>query len=204
MAGTFKLHVDCTPGGPDLAAAVARAPTLVCGNGDGAVTTVTGDTAHGEPLLGNLARDVLYRLSVPAATDVTLSTCGSEYDTYLRLYAEVAILSPDRETRGWSNDDASADALLQCNSTHSTADVHSFIQRTLTPGDWVVVIEGFGANQGPYELRLGCSHATDQSGAGTSPTSAPTNQDGGTGPVSGGSGGEGGDKVDSDPPRLTD
>ena len=79
MQGTFKLNLDCRAAGSvasDLQTAVATASSLQCG------VNITGNTANGEPFLGNRARDILYRFTVTDDEDfqVTVSTCGSSYE----------------------------------------------------------------------------------------------------------------------------
>ena len=75
MGGAFKLNVNCSSdSGTGLAEAVASAAIIECG------ADVGGNTATGEPFLGNRARDVLYRFTVSAPIQVSLSTCGSEYE----------------------------------------------------------------------------------------------------------------------------
>ena len=55
------------------------AATIQCGG------TATGNTAtSGAHLFGNAAREVVYRFTVATTTTITINTCGSSYDTWLR------------------------------------------------------------------------------------------------------------------------
>ena len=60
-------------------------------NHDFTGASVAGDTRIVTSQGGNASPDVFYRLTLPAQSTVTVSTCGSEYDTVLMIYAGTRI-----------------------------------------------------------------------------------------------------------------
>jgi hypothetical protein len=94
LEGAFQLNVACgapTTAAPTAAPSSAPTPTdpwtalynaadgVACGD------TPQGNTANdGTNIRGNPAKEVLYRITLAAADTLTVTTCGSSYDTYLR------------------------------------------------------------------------------------------------------------------------
>ena len=132
---------------------VTAATVIQCGE------TVAGNSADGSAILGNAARDVLYRFTLDVSTTVTISTCGSSFDTFLRLYTRDALVAGRAATA--YNDDSSA-----CTGTN----LHSLIRHTVNAGtEYVVVVEGYLSNEGAFQLSVTC----DGQGETASPTASP-------------------------------
>ena len=118
--------------------------------------TVIGDTSFSNSFLGNNANDQFWTLhmtedAVACANDgrMWISTCGSKYDTWLRLY------SFDGATEIYSCDDCGdCDAQTVMN-----------VPPDLTAGaNYVLLVEGFSSGSGEYTLSVSCA----------TPTSMPT------------------------------
>ena len=154
MSGDYKLEVSCGSGSDiTLAGALQQSESLQCGT-SATPTVVSGNTANGEPLIGYRARDVLYRFTLTAPKEVTLSTCGSSFDTYLQLFEEATILAGGAAI--YVNDDG-ATGNGGCARLLDVYGIHSHIRRVLTPGSYVVVVEGYQEAMGPYELSFECA-----------------------------------------------
>ena len=133
--------------------------TIACGQ------QVTGNTTeHGLSTMGNRAYDHWYTFEVTAATDHgewVFDSCGSEFDTYLRLYSVDGgnELSP----RPINSCDDCGNCGLQ---TILRTDASS-----LPAGRYALLIEGYGRNHGSYTVAMRCpvGGATPPQ-----PTSAPT------------------------------
>ncbi|MFA7331643.1 MAG: hypothetical protein WC326_11290 [Candidatus Delongbacteria bacterium] len=88
--------------------------------------------------IGNTAPDVFYGLNVAATTTVTASLCATtpSWDAYLRIYTNVAGVPG---TQVASSDDA-------CGLLPEIAG------QVLAPGDYFIIVEGYGSNAGAYTL----------------------------------------------------
>jgi RHS repeat-associated protein len=85
---------------------------------------------------GTAANDVYYKLSIPdsiGSLDVSISTCGSSIDTYLSLLDASGNLIEN-------NDDYTGDNYCESNMKNA------MIYRTLVPGTYYVVSEGYESN----------------------------------------------------------
>jgi hypothetical protein len=92
--GAFQLNVACgvqpspAPTAAPVAAPTSADPWTALYNAAGEVgcgDTPQGNTANdGTNIRGNPAKEVLYRITLAAADTLTVTTCGSSYDTYLR------------------------------------------------------------------------------------------------------------------------
>ena len=118
--------------------------------------TVIDDTSFSNSFLGNSANDQFWTLhmtedAVACANDgrMSISTCGSKYDTWLRLY------SFDGATEIYSCDDC-GDCGFQTVMN---------VPPNLTAGaNYVLLVEGFSSRSGEYTLSVSCA----------TPTSMPT------------------------------
>ena len=82
---------------------------------------------------GRSTKDVFYKFKLMSTMDVTISHCGSVVgNTYMSLLNSVGTLIV-------SNDDYSGDG-------HCSTTLHSYIRRTLDPGIYYVVSEGYSVN----------------------------------------------------------
>ena len=91
---------------------------------------------------GSSSADVYYRLVIPACTDsLTISLCGSSYDTYLRVYAS------DTTTQLDVNDDACG--------TQSEIVIDVANDPAYAFGDTIyILVEGYTSNEGDYTLNI--------------------------------------------------
>ena len=111
-------------------------PPLSCGG------TVTGSTAGLPSVIGNSGGDALFRFCTSVAGPYTFSSCGSSFDTYVRIY--------DRHLRHQiSGCDDCGSCGLQTVLTHTLeADTC-----------YVIVLEGFSTNAGVYVMHATCPSA---------------------------------------------
>lgn len=82
--------------------------------------------------LGQPSNDIYYQFTLTGTSEVTLSHCGSGFDTYLHLLDASGNLVA-------YNDD---------NSGPTCPGTQSYLQMTLSPGTYYVVSEGYGSNVG--------------------------------------------------------
>ena len=94
-------------------------------------------------LLGNTAPDVYYQFTITQTSTVIISTnnSGTNFDTYLRLYNSTSC-----GTQIAFNDD---------NNSTTT----SVINTILCPGTYTILVEGFGANAGDFELSVSATNS---------------------------------------------
>ncbi len=126
--GTYELALNCQV---DLSPC-DDALALVCGD------VVEGNTTDGVSYVGNESADAFYTFEVTTAGEYTFSTCGSSFDTYLRLY-DVCPLSANQIA---DNDDFCG--------------LQSQISITLDPGTYFIVVEGYTEAEGAYLLSVQC------------------------------------------------
>lgn len=91
--------------------------------------------------MGQASDDIYYKFTLAAPAQVTLSTCGSGFDTYLHL------LNGDGVTERAYNDD---DGGVHCSGYY----LESYIQTTLPAGTYYIVTEGYSTNIGNIVLNL--------------------------------------------------
>jgi len=98
--------------------------------------TVTGNTSNSQNNYGNSSPDHIYQFEVTTSGTYEFSTCGSDYDTYLRIYdANMNQLA--------ENDDA-------CN-------FQSIVEINLTEGIYYLLVEGYSTSSGNYILSTDCT-----------------------------------------------
>ncbi len=84
--------------------------------------------------MGQPSDDIYYRFTLTGNANVTISTCGSGFDTYLHL------LDVNGTEITYNDDD---------NEHHcSSSGLESYIQRPLNAGTYYIVAEGYAANSG--------------------------------------------------------
>tara|TARA_A100001015_G_scaffold234137_1_gene265521 strand:+ start:1768 stop:3489 length:1722 start_codon:yes stop_codon:yes gene_type:complete len=100
------------------------------------VMTVTGNTSYSQNNYGNSSSDHIYQFEVMTSGNYEFSTCGSDYDTYLRIYdANMNQLA--------QNDDA-------CN-------FQSIVEINLAEGIYYILVEGYSTSSGDYILSTDCN-----------------------------------------------
>lgn len=133
--GEYTMNVlseDCPqiPENDDCENAIA----LACGD------TVTGSTMGASDSGGNSAKDVFYTYTGNGDEEyVTLSLCGSDYDTFIRVFTDCTL----------TEEIASNDNFCGKQSQLSfTSDGTS---------TYVIMVEGAGSSFGNYELKVNCA-----------------------------------------------
>ena len=124
--GDYSVTMTCEDG------ALSFRGTLVCG--DAAI----GSTVGAGNFLGNGAGDALWHFTIDTEMLVQFNSCGSDYDTWLR------VLSADMSLELDGCDDCG-----ECG-------VRSVLDADLSPGDYVLVIEGFSQSEGNYNVLMDC------------------------------------------------
>jgi RHS repeat-associated protein len=94
----------------------------------------------GNHVTGQASDDIWYQFTVSSNVQVTLSTCGSGFDTYLHL------LNSSSTEIAYNDDDGA----VHCGGYY----YESYIQITLTPGTYYVVAEGYNTATGNIILNL--------------------------------------------------
>jgi hypothetical protein len=108
--------------------------TIYCG------ATVHGSTVGAGQHIGNGASDHIYSFHVPPsrAGMVQFDSCGSSFDTWIRVMSH-----------HMAEEIASCDDCGPCG-------VQTVLEVELDEGDYIVVLEGYAANEGEYQLTMNC------------------------------------------------
>ena len=142
--GALSVTIACAPGADgDVAGAAIDLGTLYacgqtlsrdCPEVTGSGTLLRDDFSYSGPAgnWGAGAPDVFYQFTLTQPTQVTLSTCASDFDTVLLLYNQTDLQNPVD-----LNDDAGEPG---CRTTASR------IARTLPAGRYLVVVDGYNAS----------------------------------------------------------
>ncbi len=138
--GPFNFRTPCAVLTGDLssdAISIGSLPYSTTGNTDSCYMNTSN----------NASADVWYQYVVEPCTDsLTISLCGSSFDTYLRVFAS------DASTQIFFNDDNSAACGTGGNS-HLAIDVTN--SSSINPGDTIyIMVEGYTSNQGVYNLNV--------------------------------------------------
>ncbi|WP_264792805.1 fibronectin type III domain-containing protein [Aureispira anguillae] len=133
--GPFNFATPCAlvPGDtPDDAIMVTSLPYSTTGKTDSCYMDSRG----------NASADVWYQYILAPCTDsLTVSLCGSAFDTYLRIFAS------DTTTQIFANDD-------NC-STQSEIVIDVTASSTINSGDTIfILVEGYSSNEGAYNLNI--------------------------------------------------
>ena len=107
---------------------------LVCG------AVVEGDTTGAADAGHHSSGDHFWRFAVTATTEVEFNTCGSDFDTYLRIFDGTNTQGPQLAT----DDDGCQGSL------------NSKLHHVFEPGSYTVLLEGWLGNEGRYELSVVC------------------------------------------------
>ncbi len=93
--------------------------------------------------IGQPSDDVFYKFTLPVSRTVTISTCGSAFDTYLHLL-----------------DASGSQITYNDDSGPSCYTVEASITYTLAAGTYYVAVEGYASLTGTYQLTLSCTPFT--------------------------------------------
>ena len=123
-----------TPDNDDCEDAIA----LACGESD------SGSTSNATNSGGNAAADVFYSYTGTGTAElVTVSLCGSAYDTYLRVFSDCTL------TNEIAFNDDSCDLQSEL----------SFLSDGTST--YMIMVEGFSANAGDYTISITCEDAPE-------------------------------------------
>lgn len=133
-AGEYILEITCTPDDPVLNDECDDAIALECGD------THSGNTVFASDSGGNAAPDVFYSYTGNGEVEfVTVSLCGSNYDTYLRVYSDCTLSNQIA-----FNDDSCG---VQSQLTFESDGFSTYY----------IMVEGWGSNAGEYTIELTCA-----------------------------------------------
>ncbi|MEO6000277.1 MAG: PPC domain-containing protein, partial [Chitinophagaceae bacterium] len=88
-------------------------------------------TTPGDPFFGQPSEDIFYRFTLKGTAEVSISTCGPDFDTYIHLL----------------NSDGSPLAHNDNNGVICAGSSAS-LQATLAAGEYYLVLEGYGSGRG--------------------------------------------------------
>jgi len=107
---------------------------------------------------GQPSPDIYYRLTLTRPSQVTISTCGSDFDTYIHL------LNINTPTQAWHDDDSGMNAAVGCtnNTSYLSSTAVTANGNTLAPalpallpaGYYFIVAEGWNTRTGNLRLTL--------------------------------------------------
>jgi hypothetical protein len=135
-SGAYTVTMECAPVDDTAAARIQEQP-LTCGD------AVVGDTSTGVDRGGESAREHVYNFTVATPTTVTFDACNSSYDVFLR------VLDAIDATEVVSQDDGG------CPTTVDGSRV--IMSSFLLPGTYQLVIEGWNASEGLYDVTMTCT-----------------------------------------------
>ena len=166
--GEFSITMNCPTNGVFLDGAIA------CGQ------SVAGSTVGAGSHVGNGASDHVYSFTVAADVEgVTFDSCGSEFDTYLRVLqgSDLAAISAacpdinacDQFQRSACDDcgECGVQTVLVNDPLLGTQDAASLTAGNhdptvaLPPGDYMLVIEGYASQEGVYSVAMSCRRSGD-------------------------------------------
>jgi len=130
--GTYRLQISC-PTGSFIRGAIT------CNR------TVTGSTTGGTSIVGHAAPEHFFSFAAPVTGSYVFDSCGSSFDTYLSIY----------------NTPTSGSASLLGNLVATCDDcgpcgLRTVLVRTLTRGNYIIVMDGFSTSNGNYRLTTTC------------------------------------------------
>lgn len=126
--GTLSSSCGSAPLGDNMSNPIVFNTFSPCG---GSVSDSRWNSAFGNDY-GQPSKDIFYRITLPSAMTVTVSHCGSNFDTY------VTILNSSGGYVTYNNDNNNS----PCQSSQA------YLQTTLPAGTYYVVSEGYGSNTG--------------------------------------------------------
>lgn len=133
-AGNYTLEITCVADDPILNDDCDDAIPLQCGD------THSGSTTFATNSGGNAAPDVFYSFTGNGETEfVTVSLCGSSYDTYLRVYSDCTLSNQIA-----FNDDSCG---LQSQLTFESDGFSTYY----------IMVEGFSSSSGDYVIEITCT-----------------------------------------------
>ena len=105
-------------------------------------------TGNNWPVSGSEGDDVAYTLNVSTATTFDITTCSgnTDFDTKLEIFTNNQDCNNPVTTGNYNDDD------FECENFQS-----SLLGVTLQPGQYYVVVDGYGGATGNYELSISVS-----------------------------------------------
>ena len=126
------------PPQPPLSPPPPTAPASLASCG----ATARGSTVNRTSVVGNAAGDALWPFCVGASGIFTFSSCGSDFDTWLRLYT--------------ANETDLVDEIMSCDDCGPCSN-RAVLHGPLGPGCYVLVVEGYGEGEGDFQITTRCS-----------------------------------------------
>jgi hypothetical protein len=120
--GSFSVSVSCSGAEPAF-----------CGG------SFSASTSNAADVVGNPAGDALYDFSLSSETRVTLDSCGSSYDTWLRVF----------------RDSVDGDEVCGCDDCGDCG-YQTVLECTLGAGNYVIAADGWWMSEGELALSIAC------------------------------------------------
>jgi len=139
--------------------------TVSCGS------TVQGNTAHSlaTSARGFASAEHMYIFNAPIPGSYTFDLCGSSFDTSLSVFG--ATSGALEALIGQCDDSGCSTPNMQSVGCGNGA-TNERVTVRLGPGLWILMVEGYGVNEGAYTMRIECSTLPPS----PRPTHAPTNR----------------------------
>lgn len=155
-AGDYTLLVTSTGTGEGAYEVVMAQETDPCD--DYACVAVTlpvvdyvGNTTGATNIFGNTSGDNYFCFTADEDCDLEISLCGTPWDTYLRVFEGAGPCDGNTTTIATNDDNFTV-----CGSSAS------YILLPVTSGtNYIVLVEGYSANEGEYTLNIGCTAPCD-------------------------------------------
>ena len=147
--GEYALVIS---GGEDiLSAEGAYSVSMQCGSGlHGSIAcddTINGTTTFdGMSLVGQASAEHYYTFTAYATGMYQFNSCGSSFDTFLKIFDRDAKIEID-----------GCDDCGSCPSSH----LASVLTTRLEPGDYILLVEGYGQSYGSYSVDMACRPVSD-------------------------------------------
>jgi len=110
---------------------------------------VQGSTETGSDVLGLGGLEQLYGFTLSNRTEVTFDACTADFDTILSVYElGASLFGPDAAPLVYRDDGGCGD---------SVAFTRTRLTAVLDPGCYALVVEGYGTEQGIFNVQISCN-----------------------------------------------
>jgi len=118
----------------------------------------SNSTVGNENLVGNEGGDALYEIILEETSIISIDLCSefTNYDAYLRIYDGCPL---DGGVQIFENDDGPT-----CDLDSAPYEPSLLDQLILEPGEYTIVVDGYGANEGQYGININYTTVMDCSG----------------------------------------
>ena len=115
--------------------------------------SASGSTRNRTNVAGNPAGDALLPFCVAAAGRFMFSSCGSDYDTWLRVFALGGTEKVDAELL---TPDGYGEQLMSCDDC-GPCGIHAVLHGRLEVGCYALVVDGYSSSEGDFTVRATCT-----------------------------------------------